>query len=44
MTNSLYQDFSNGFLRKENIGYATPDVKLIDTTMGGIHECKCYNV
>ncbi len=27
---SLYQDFSNGFLRKETIGYATPDVKVID--------------
>ncbi len=29
-TDSLYQDFSNGFLRKENIGYATPDAKVID--------------
>ncbi|MEK5486980.1 MULTISPECIES: hypothetical protein [unclassified Lysinibacillus] len=29
-TDSLYQDFSNGFLRKENIGYATPDIKVID--------------
>lgn len=29
-TDSLYQDFSNGFLRKENIGFATPDVKVMD--------------
>lgn len=26
-TDSLYQDFSNGFLRKENIGYTTPDIR-----------------
>ena len=29
-TDSLYQDFSNCFFREENVGYATPDVKVID--------------
>lgn len=29
-TNSLYQDFSNCFFREENVGYITPDVKVID--------------
>ncbi|MCS1382449.1 hypothetical protein NXZ75_09600 [Lysinibacillus sphaericus] len=29
-TDSLYQDFSNHFLREENVGYASPDVKVID--------------
>lgn len=29
-TDSLYQDFSNHFFREESVGYATPDVKVID--------------
>ena len=27
-TDSLYQDFSNGFYRGDNVGYTTPDVKV----------------
>ncbi|WP_409368972.1 hypothetical protein [Lysinibacillus sp. 38-6] len=29
-TDSLYQDFSHRFFREENVGYATPDAKVID--------------
>lgn len=30
-TNSLYPDFSNGLFRVVNVGYATPDEKVIDS-------------
>ncbi|MEK5038668.1 hypothetical protein [Sporosarcina sp. FSL K6-3457] len=29
-TNSLYPDFSNSLCREENVGYVTPDEKVID--------------
>lgn len=29
-TDSLYQDFAYCFFRKELVGYATPDIKVID--------------
>ena len=29
-SDSLYLDFSNCFFRKENVGYATPDIKVIE--------------
>ncbi|MEO4052624.1 hypothetical protein [Solibacillus sp. CAU 1738] len=29
-TDSLYQDFSHSFYRRERVGYATPDEKVID--------------